>query len=55
MFAVSKNGCLGSAGLGLCVCLELSVSVDKHRPVHEATCLNYSKMMTHVPFPSLVV
>lgn len=36
MFAVSRNGCAGSAGLGLCVCLELSISVKKHRPGHKA-------------------
>lgn len=37
MFAVSRNGCAGSGGLGLCVCLELSISMKKHRLGHKAT------------------
>lgn len=45
MFAVCKSGCVGSAGLGLCVCLELSIFIKKHQPVHKAT-LSCSKVMT---------
>lgn len=53
MFAVCKSGCVGSAGLGLCVCLELSIFIKKQKPVHKAT-LSCSKVMTHSAFPRLV-
>ena len=53
MFAISKNDCVGSAGLALGVCLEQSIFVKKHRSVHKAP-LSCSKVMTYSTFPGLV-
>lgn len=52
MFAVSKNGHVGSAGIGLCVCIGLRVFM-KHKPIHKTT-LSCSKVVTHITFLRLV-
>lgn len=50
MFAVSKNGCVGSAGLELCKCLHKA----EHFYEEAQAYLSCSKVMTHTTFPRLV-